>query len=57
MPKMELWIPDLIKGITSWTTFEQRLDRVKATLVKNMQSVPPTTKSEIVFQYIRQANT
>lgn len=56
MPKMELWIPDLVKGITSWTTFEHRMDRVKATLVKNIQSIPPTTKSEIVFQHIRQAN-
>lgn len=57
MPKMELWIPDLIKGITTWSTFENRMDRVKATLVKNIQSIPPTTKSEIVFQHIRQANT
>jgi hypothetical protein len=56
IPKIESWLPECLDGITSLNQYRERMPTIRDRLIKQIQSLPPVTRSEVLFQNIRQKN-
>lgn len=52
--KVEAWLTEAVKGVNSLADFQRKTNAIKTALVRQLQSVPPTTKTEISLQAVRQ---